>query len=116
MKRLLLWVAVSFVFSVRAQTVHVQWASKVLEVSSELTPIQYSAKQALGKPTVLPGGGLNPGAWMPNKAKRREFIKVGFDIPMRIRQVAIAESFNPSTVFKITAYDMQGQPHDFETL
>lgn len=114
MKKLLLWAVVLSTSSTYAQTV--QWASKVLEVSSELTPIQYSAKQVLGKPTVLPGGGLNPGAWMPDKAKRREFIKVGFEKPMHIRQVAIAESLNPSTVFKITAYDERGQAHEFETL
>lgn len=114
MRKLLLWAFISLASYAHAQTV--QWASKVLEVSSELTAIQYSAKQALGKPTVLPGGGLNPGAWMPDKAKRREFIKVGFDKPMHIRQVAIAESLNPSTVFKITAYDEQGKAHDFESL
>ena len=114
MKKTLLCWAAFLPFVLYSQTV--QWASKVIEVSSELTPIQYSAKQVLGKPTVLPGGGLNPSAWMPDKAKRKEFIKVGFDTPMAIRQVAIAESLNPSTVFKITAYDEQGQPHDFETL
>jgi outer membrane protein OmpA-like peptidoglycan-associated protein len=70
----------------------------------------------LGKPTVLPGGGTNPGAWMPDKPKRKEFIKVGFDKPMAIRQVAIAESFNPSALYKIIAYDEQGGAHDFETL
>ena len=97
-----------------AQTV--QWASKVLDFSSQLTKVQYSTNQALGKPSVLPGGGLNPGAWMPDKPKRKEFIKVGFETPMFVRQVAIAESLNPSTLYKIIAYDEQGKPHDFETL
>jgi OOP family OmpA-OmpF porin len=97
-----------------AQTV--QWASEVLEFSSQLTANQYSAKQILGKPTVLPGGGTNPGAWTPDKPKRKEFIKVSFDKPMAIRQVAIAESFNPSTVYKIVAYDEQGNAHTLETL
>jgi OmpA-OmpF porin, OOP family len=114
MKRLLRLITLLASLNATAQTV--QWASSVIEFSTELTPIQYSAKQVLGKPNVLPGGGLNPAAWMPDKAKRKEFIKVGFDKPMAIRQVAIAESLNPSTVFKITAYDEQGQAHDFETL
>ncbi|NJN41766.1 MAG: hypothetical protein HC811_05560 [Flammeovirgaceae bacterium] len=35
------------------QAQSVQWASKVLDFSSELTPVQYSASQALGKPNVL---------------------------------------------------------------
>jgi OmpA-OmpF porin, OOP family len=114
MKRLLLLATTLLTLHAHGQTV--QWASKVIEFSSELTPIQYSAKQVLGKPTVLPGGGQNPSAWMPDKARRKEFIKVGFDTPMAIRQVAIAESMNPSTVYKITAYDERGQAHEFETL
>ena len=39
-----------------------QWATTVIEFSSELTPGQFSAKQALGKPNVLPAGGENPNA------------------------------------------------------
>ena len=64
----------------------VQWASKVIEFSSELTPVQYSAQQVLGKPNVLPAGGQNPNAWSPDRPKQREFIKVGFDNPISIRQ------------------------------
>ncbi|HNV31190.1 MAG TPA: OmpA family protein, partial [Cyclobacteriaceae bacterium] len=70
----------------------VQWASKVLEFSSELTPVQYSAQQALGLPNVLPAGGQNPAAWTPDKPKRTEFIKLGYDNPIQIQQIAIAES------------------------
>lgn len=101
-------------FSVKAQTV--QWASKVIEFSSELTPVQYSAKQVLGKPDVLPVGGQSPNAWTPDKPKRKEFIKVGFDTPISIKQVAIAESYNPSALFKVLAYDEAGKEHVINTL
>ena len=57
----------------------VQWASKVIEFSSELSPLQYSAKQALNKPNVLPNGGENPNACTPKNPNRIEFIKVGFE-------------------------------------
>lgn len=90
---------------------NVQWASKVLEFSSELTPVQYSAQQIIGKPNVLPAGGQNPSAWTPEKPKRQEFIKVGFATPMQIRQVAVAESFNPGALFKVFAYDEAGTEH-----
>lgn len=96
-------------FQAEAQVV--QWASKVIEFSSELTPIQYSAQQVLGKPNVLPAGGQNPNAWTPEKPKREEFVKVGFATPMQIRQVAIAESYNPSALFKVFAYDEAGAEH-----
>ncbi len=89
----------------------VQWASKVIEFSSELTPIQYSASQALGKPNVLPAGGQNPNAWTPDKPKRSEFIKLGYTTPIQIQQVAIAESYNPGALFKVFIYDETGKEH-----
>ena len=94
----------------------VQWATKVIEFSSELTPLQYSAKQALGKPTVLPAGGQNPGAWAPDKAGRKEFLKLGFESPMSIKQVAIAESHNPSALYRVLLYDETGKEHILNTL
>ncbi len=89
----------------------VQWATKVLDFSTELTPIQYSAQQALGQPNVLPGGGQNPGAWTPDKPKRTEFIKLGYDQPMQIQQIAIAESYNPGALYKVFVYDEAGTEH-----
>jgi len=94
----------------------VQWASKVIEFSSELTPIQYAAQQAVGKPNVLPAGGQNPNAWTPEKPRRQEFLKVGFATPMQIRQVAIAESYNPGALFKVFAYDEAGTEHLLHSL
>lgn len=110
MKRPLLLSAILFVAS-PAFSQTVQWASKVLEVSSELTPVQYSAQQALGKPNVLPAGGQSPSAWTPDKPKRDEFIKLGFATPIQVQQIAIAESHNPSALFKIYAYDEKGTEH-----
>jgi OmpA-OmpF porin, OOP family len=94
----------------------VQWASKVLEFSSELTPVQYSAQQILGKPNVLPAGGQNPSAWTPDKPKRKEFIKLGYDHPMQVQQIAIAESYNPSALFRVLLYDEAGTEHVARTL
>ncbi|MDH5368335.1 MAG: OmpA family protein [Cyclobacteriaceae bacterium] len=93
----------------RAQTV--QWASEVLDFSTELTPVQYSAQQILGKPNVLPAGGENPGAWTPDRANNNEFIKVGFINPMSIQQIAIAESYNPSTITNVYTYDEAGNEY-----
>ncbi|CAN5204291.1 hypothetical protein BH23BAC1_BH23BAC1_07820 [soil metagenome] len=106
LKRLTLGLALLITNLVQAQTV--QWATKVIEFSSELTPVPYSANQVLNKPNVLPVGGESPNAWTPNKPDREEFIKVGFNTPMKIQQIAVAESYNPSTVFKIFTYDKEG--------
>lgn len=114
MKRILpLLFSVGFTVS-QAQVV--QWASKVIDFSSELTPVQYAAKQALGKPDVLPAGGQSPNAWVPDKPKRKEFIKLGFANPTSIRQIAIAESHNPSAIYRVLAYDEAGREHVINTL
>ncbi len=94
----------------------VQWATKVLEFSSELTPVQYAANQALGKPNVLPAGGQNPNAWTPNKQGLKEFLKLGFDNPINVRQVAIAESHNPSAIVRVLVYDEAGNEHEVNSL
>jgi outer membrane protein OmpA-like peptidoglycan-associated protein len=93
----------------------VQWASKVMEFSTELTSVQYSAQQILGKPNVMPYGGQNPNAWTPDKKGKKEYIKVGFDIPIEIQQVAIAESANPSALYRVLAYDVTGKEHLLHT-
>lgn len=87
---------------------NVEWASSVIEVSSELSYPQNSALQALGRPNVLPRGGESPNAWVPRRPDRTDYIKVGFRNPIRIKQVAIGESFNPGAVSKIFAYDSTG--------
>ena len=111
MKRYLLPLLVLLLSGTQGHGQVVQWASKVLFASSELTPIQYSAEQALGKPNVLPAGGQNPNAWTPDKPKRPESLKLGFANPMQIEQIAIAESHNPSALFKVYVYDEKGTEH-----
>ncbi len=116
MKRFLSVLLIMLVTSFASSAQVVQWATKVLQFSSELTPVQYSAQQALGKPNVLPAGGQNPSAWVPDKPNRKEFLKLGFDNPISIRQIAIAESHNPSALFKVFVYDEAGSEHEVATL
>ncbi|MBL0741948.1 OmpA family protein [Chryseolinea lacunae] len=116
MKRFLLSLFLLTGFTLLSKAQVVQWASKVIEFSSELTPVQYSAKQALGKPNVLPAGGQSPNAWAPDKPKRKEFLKLGFDNPISIRQIAIAESHNPSAIYRVLAYDEAGKEYVVNTL
>ncbi len=101
--------------SVIGYSQEIQWASKVLEFSSELTPIQYSAQQVLGKPNVLPAAGESPSAWTPDRPNSKEYIKVGFDTPIKIRQIVIAESYSPTTITKVLAYDETGKEYLINT-
>ena len=89
----------------------VHWAARVVEVSSETSPLQHSAIQALHQPNVLPAHGDNPNAWTPKKDEKNQFIVVMFDAPIQIQQVAIAESQNPGSVTRIFAYDTDEQEH-----
>jgi OmpA-OmpF porin, OOP family len=115
MKRLVPALIILFATSYGASAQVVQWASKVLDFSSELTHAQYSAAQALGKPNVMPAGGQNPNAWTPDKPNRKEFLKLGFDKPLSIKQIAIAESYNPSALYRILAYDEAGKEYELST-
>ena len=97
MRRLLVLKVFILTFSITTTIAQdIQWASEVIEFSSELSPKEYSAIQILGIPNVLPEGGDSPNAWLPSNPNKAEFIKVGFERPARIQQVAIAESYNPS--------------------
>jgi len=115
MRRLLFTLLLIAVFSHYSKGQVVQWASKVIEFSSELTPVQYSANQVVGKPNVLPAGGQSPNAWAPDKPKRKEFLKLGYANPISIRQIAIAESYNPSAIFRVLVYDEAGTEHLINT-
>lgn len=102
--------SLSFAFSQE-----VQWASKVIGFSTELTPVQYAAEQALGKPNSMSSkqssGGQNPNAWTPDKPKRKEWLKLGYSHPIQIQQIAIAESHNPSALSKLYLYDEAGNEY-----
>ncbi len=116
MKRFLLSLILLTVFSFSSRAQVVQWATKVIEFSSELTPVQYAAKQTLGKPNVLPAGGQSPNAWAPDRPKRKEFLKLGYSEPISIRQIAIAESHNPSAIYRVFVYDESGKEYLINTL
>ncbi len=109
--RKLLVLILGFLVPVITHSQDIQWASKLIEFSSELTPIQYSAEQVLGKPTVLPAAGESPTAWTPDRPNKKEFIKVGFANPMKIRQVLIAESYNPTAITNVILYDASGNAY-----
>lgn len=88
-----------------------KWADRVIDYSSQLEETKYSVKQLLGKPNVYPWGDGSPSAWTPSRPGRAEFVKVGFDNPKPIRQIAIAESYNPSALTKIYFYDEAGNEY-----
>ncbi|WP_461101027.1 OmpA family protein [Spirosoma koreense] len=99
----------------RAQSI--QWASRVVGVSSEKDggPYgeRYKASQALGSPSQGPTPGETPCAWAPRQpdGTADEWIQVGFTKPMRARQIVVSENVNPGSVIRILAYDDKNVEH-----
>lgn len=99
-----------------AYTQEVLWADKVLEVSSEHTDQFYSPKnramQILGTPSIYPQMTETPCAWQPNGSDFGEdYIKVGFEKAIAIKQVAVVENWNPGAVARIFGYDETGKEY-----
>jgi OmpA-OmpF porin, OOP family len=88
-----------------------QWASQLVEFSSQGGPKVQSAKQVLGPPNSLPQGGNTAVSWAPGKDNNDQFIKVKFDRPVQARQIIVVESFNPGAVRQVIAYDTEGAEH-----
>jgi outer membrane protein OmpA-like peptidoglycan-associated protein len=87
----------------------VQWASKLVRITSQLRNIgPYSAYQLLGKPNILSRAGeTNPCSWSSSKDNNRisvsitDNLRVGFAVPVKARQVAVAENVNPGAISAI---------------
>ena len=95
----------------------IQWASRVVGASSEKkgesTGEQYRASQALGKPSKAPEMGQSPCAWAPASpdGTASEWIQVGFETPIRARQLVVAENVNPGAVSRVVIIDEKGTEH-----
>ncbi|MBX7202091.1 MAG: OmpA family protein [Bacteroidia bacterium] len=86
----------------------VQWASKVINYSSQAGEHTFSAQQVLAEPNSMTGGGTSGMAWSAKEDVRKEFLHVGFAKPMKIAQVIVAENANPGAVTRVLLYDGTG--------
>ena len=93
-----------------AQAQEVLWANKVLGFSSEfqqeVVGQEFRAIQALGRPNKYPVAGESPCAWTPYNADSQgeEWIKVGFGVALRAKQVVVAENHNAGAITRVFAY------------
>ena len=110
-----IFLIVFLLFSLTALSQNVKWAEEVIDYSSQFGVRQYSVNQVLGKPNVLPNLGTSPNAWSPRKKGKAEFVKVGFNNPIQIQQIAIAETHNPGAIHRIFTYDTKGNEYLLNT-
>ena len=103
-----------FCFNFRLLAQDVLWATKVLEKSSETVDEIYSPKyraiQVIGKPNVLPQTISSPCSWRPTgSGSGEDYIKVGFERGIRIKQIVIGEAVNPGAIARIFGYTENNQ-------
>jgi len=80
-----------------------RYASSVLGVSSEYG-VGWFATSALGPPDFYPGYGDDPRAWASlTEDTQGEWIKLGFNNPLPINYINVYETFNPGSIYAITA-------------
>lgn len=94
---------------VRLSAQEVLWAAKVLEKSSETVDEKFSPKhravQVLGSPSVLPLAISSACSWRPvGTSFGEDYIKVGFEKAIRVRQIIIGETVGPGAVGRIFGY------------
>ncbi|MFC3810200.1 OmpA family protein [Lacihabitans lacunae] len=112
--KIIIRVCVYLLFAHLASAQEVIWASKILEKSSETVDEIYSPKhravQILGKPNVLPQTISSPCSWRPTGSSFGEdYIKVGFEKPLKVKQVVIGETVTPGAIGRIFGYTKSNQ-------
>jgi hypothetical protein len=89
-----------------------QYASSVLSFSSQYTPTNWSAYQALGASDTFVYG-ESPKAWAPKPmdGSQNEFISLGFTTPVFATGLTIRETLGTGFVYKVEFLDTTGAWH-----
>ena len=92
---------------------NIQWATKVINFSSQKSEQFYAAKQILGVPNAMDGYTNSPFSWSPKMDDNDEveYIQVTFEEPIFVQQFAIMESVNPGAIDEVFLYDAEGNEY-----
>ncbi|MFC6222300.1 OmpA family protein [Hymenobacter artigasi] len=106
--------ALGLLAATSAQAQHVQWAARLVAVSSQKADGKdpFAPSQVLGVPNALPLGQISNEAWIPRKEGPNEFIEVRFARSVAAQQVTIVENFNPGSITKVELVDTKGVHHE----
>ena len=90
----------------------IYWASRVIDYSSEYSPVRWSAEQVLGPPDVYPEYGDVDKAWAPSaKDGGEEYIEVSFPYEGPVCGIVVYETYNPGAIVKVLLKDTEGNYH-----
>ena len=91
----------------------IEWASSVIDVSSQYSDSAWAATQALGPPDVFPGYGDQAKAWASLGADdHEEWIEVGFARADSISEVEVYETYNPGAIDRVELITPRGHRID----
>ncbi len=115
MKKLVLFVTYYLLLSTDFSFSQVQWASKVVDFSSEYkddvireNSTRWSASQVLGYPNSTKYASSQL-AWTPkSQDNSNEFITVGFATSQMVQQIIVGENSNAGAIAEIILYDNKG--------
>lgn len=118
MKKLFLLLSYYLLLTTYYCQAQVQWASKVIDFSSEYkddvirdNSTRWSAAQVLGYPNTTKYVSSQL-AWTPkNQDNSKEFITVGFNTPQTVQQVIVGENANAGSITEIILYDNNGKKY-----
>lgn len=99
------FVLISLVVALGVQSQNIQWATEVVDFSSQYSKPEYSAERALGEPNAMGPGAKLSNEWRPEDGDKSPFIMVSFSDPMRINQFVIAQSQGAGQIKSVVLYD-----------
>ena len=99
----------------------VKWASQIISVSSEykdpLLGREFRAIHALGRPSKFPKMSATPSAWqsMTPDSPDGEYLLVGFDTTMAVKQIAIFENYGAGSITSVDGLDQNNKIYPLRT-
>lgn len=119
MKKIFLFISYYLLLTSFSTFAQVQWASKLIDFSSEYkddlireNSTRWSATQVLGYPNTMKYG-QSQLAWTPQKPDNgKEFVTVAYATPQMVQQVIVGENCNAGSISEIILYDDKGKKYE----
>lgn len=86
------------------------WASSA-KASSSLGDTDWSPDQALMEPDTFECGDSGT-AWAPRSSDTKDWLELGFAVPVYATQVIIYQSFNPTQITSVQLIEPNGKTHE----
>ena len=91
-----------------------QWASEVVEFSSQYADSDYAATQVLGEPDVTSCSD-NGRAWAPGDSNAgNEYVRVRFANPVWFPEIGVHENYAVGAIRKIILWDAEGNGTEYD--